>query len=182
MRKNVSGMLSTPVITANQGPSSGGTAATIPFAIADTIPVPESTPTSTAAANTMATTVTIDVACDLMLASCSSGFGKFTTSAMAVAPMNTRESGSTSRPSRVSRATVSPRLNQISLGRSVARFGSRLETRSFDGALGAVVVRAEAHRPATAACAHRHLRHRRGDVRSVRPEASRRLRSERPSR
>jgi len=52
VRKNVSGMLSTPVITAIHAPSSGGTAATIASAIAVTIPVPESIPTSTAAANT----------------------------------------------------------------------------------------------------------------------------------
>ena len=62
----MSGMLSTPVITANHGPSAGGTAATIPLAIAMTMPVPLSTPTSTAAANTIATTETIDDACDLM--------------------------------------------------------------------------------------------------------------------
>ena len=182
MRKNVSGMLSTPVITANQGPSSGGTAATIAFAIADTIPVPESTPTSTAAANTIATTVTIDVACDLMLASWSSGFGKFTTSAMAVAPMNTSDSGSTSRPSSVSRATVSPRLNQISLGRSVDRFGSRLETRSFDGASARSSSGPRPTDPPPPPAPTGTFVIDEATFDSVRPEASRRLRSERPSR
>jgi hypothetical protein len=62
-------MLSRPVITANQGPSGSGTAATMPWAIAVTIPVPLSTPTSTAAANTIAATETIEVACDLMAVS-----------------------------------------------------------------------------------------------------------------
>jgi hypothetical protein len=49
---------------------------------------------------------------------------KLTTSAIAVAPAKTRASGRTSSPSSASRATVSPKLNQISLGRSVGRSGS----------------------------------------------------------
>ena len=97
----MSGMLSTPVITANQGPSDAGTAATIPLAIAETMPVPLSTPTSTAAANTIATTETIEDACDLIAATWSSCFGKLTTSATAVAATKTRASGRMSMSSRV---------------------------------------------------------------------------------
>ncbi len=78
----------------------------------------------------MATTGTIEDACALIWVTWSSGFGKLTTSAIAVAATNTSASGRMSSPSRTSRATVSPRLNQISLGRSVGRFGSRPLTMS----------------------------------------------------
>ena len=63
--KNVNGMLSNPVITANHGPSAGGTTLTMASAIAVTMPVPSRSPTSTAAANTMATTATMELACAL---------------------------------------------------------------------------------------------------------------------
>src|SRR5580765_1509016 len=110
-------MLSTDVITANHGPSDAGTIETIQVAIALTIPVPESTPTSTAAANTIATTCTIDEACALTCSAWSFGLGKLTTSAIAAAPTNTSDSGSLSAPSTTSRTTVRMALNQISFGR-----------------------------------------------------------------
>ncbi len=56
--------------------------------IASTMPVPESTPVSTAAASTMETTAMISLECAVIIFIWSLTFGKFTTRAMPVPTMN----------------------------------------------------------------------------------------------
>ena len=98
----------------------------IQFAIASTMPVPLSTPTSTPAASTIETTPTMLGACATISSAWLLSFGKFTTSATAAPTMKTYGSGKRSSTSSTMTASVSARLNQMSFGRSVARFGSSI--------------------------------------------------------
>src|SRR6478609_2081262 len=121
--KNVMGMLSTPVMTAMNGPMEDGMIWTSQADIASTMPVPLRTPVRTAAAMTMLTTATMEGACAMSWAPWSLTLGKLTSRAMAAPTMNTNGSGMTLATSTTMTATVRARLNQNSLGRRVLRLG-----------------------------------------------------------
>ena len=86
--KNVAGMEINPVRTASSGPIEDGITSTSQALMASTMPVPESTPVSTAAASTMETTAITDEAWEEIIFAWSEIFGKFTSRATAVPTMN----------------------------------------------------------------------------------------------
>ena len=92
------------------------------------MPVPWNTPTSTAAANTIATTETMLDEWRVIASCCSLTCGKFTVNAIALATVNSTGIGSTSTTSMTNSPTVRTALNQNSFGRSVGRCGSRPST------------------------------------------------------
>ncbi|MDF2492858.1 MAG: hypothetical protein K0Q58_1436 [Microbacterium sp.] len=114
------------MITARNGPIESGITCVIHPAMAVTMPVPPSTPTSTPAASTIDTTPTMLGACATISSACIFSFGKLMIRATAAPTMNTNASGKMSITSSTITARVSARFTQISLGRSVARFGSSI--------------------------------------------------------